>query len=116
MGKYMETKPIIVKANLKNAAAIIKKCSLFISNDTGLMHIAEAMDVPVIDILGWADFLSGPYYEENKKLIASKNLPCHNDSCQMLKTGGKAEPTCNFECYKRISVYDVYNLARGVLK
>jgi len=114
--EYMKTKPIIVKANLKNVAAIIKKCSLFISNDTGVMHIAEAMDVPVIDILGWADFLSGPHYEENKKLIAYKDLLCHNDDCQMLKTGGKTKPTCNLECYKGISVEDVYNLAKGVLK
>jgi len=116
MEEYMETKPIIIKENLKNSAAIIKKCSLFISNDTGLMHIAEAMDVPVIDILGWADFLSGPYYEENKKLIASKNLPCHNDNCQMLKTGGRAEPICNLECYKGVTIEDVYGLAERVLK
>ena len=116
MGEYMKTKPIIVRTNLKNVTAIIKKTKLFISNDTGIMHIAEAMDVPVIDILGWADFASGPYYEENKKLIAYKDLPCHNDNCQMLKTGGKTNPSCKLECYKNISVEYVYNLAKGVLK
>lgn len=30
----------LVEANLKNTAALIRRCDLFISNDTGLMHIA----------------------------------------------------------------------------
>lgn len=116
MEKYMETKLIKVRTDLKNAAAIIKKCGLFISNDTGMMHIAEAMDVPVIDILGWAELASGPYYEKNKKLIASENLSCHNDNCPVLASGGKTNPKCNLECFKGIKVEDVFKLAKGVLR
>ncbi len=114
--EYMEIKPIIVKTSLKNAAAVIKKCSLFISNDTGMMHIAEAMDVPTIDILGWADLDSGPYYEKNKKLLAWKKLPCHGPNCKVFISGGICNPTCNFECYTEIKAEDVFKIAKGVLK
>jgi len=112
MSEYMKVPPIIIKTGLKNAAAIIKKCKLFISNNTGLMHIAEAVNTPVIDILGWAYFHYSVYYEENKKLIAYKYLPCHEVNCPMLKGG---PVTCNFECYTKISVNYVFNIAKKVL-
>ena len=38
---------LIVKGfSLLEAAAIIKECDLFISNDSGLSHVAAAMEVP----------------------------------------------------------------------
>jgi len=115
MGEYMETRPIIIKTNLKNAAAVIKKCRLFIANDTGMMHIAEAMGVPTIDILGWAELTSGPYYESNKKLLAWKKLPCYGPTCEVFLSGGNINPSCNLECYNGIKVGDVFKIAKGVL-
>ncbi|MEM7819772.1 MAG: lipopolysaccharide heptosyltransferase II [Candidatus Aenigmatarchaeota archaeon] len=40
---------------IKQAAALIKRCRLFITHDCGLMHIASAMDVIVISIFGPTD-------------------------------------------------------------
>lgn len=40
------------KGELMNNAAIISKLSLFISNDTGVMHIASGFDVPLIALFG----------------------------------------------------------------
>jgi len=111
MSEYMDVPPIVIRTNLKNAAAVMRRCKLFISNNTGLMHIAEAVDIPVIEIVGWARFYYGVYYKKNKKLIAYKDIPCH-ENCPMIKQ----EPvTCKFECYTRISVNDVFNIAKGVL-
>ena len=36
--------------------ALMKKCNLFISNDTALMHIASALQVPTIAIFGYTNF------------------------------------------------------------
>lgn len=38
------------KTTLRQAAALLKRCQLFIGNDAGPMHLAAAVDVPVIEI------------------------------------------------------------------
>jgi len=40
------------KTSIKEAAAIIKKCKLFITNDSALMHVASAMNTPTISLFG----------------------------------------------------------------
>ncbi len=40
------------KTNLKQAAAVIKRCSLFIGNDSAPMHIAAALKTPVVSLFG----------------------------------------------------------------
>ncbi|MBU1863496.1 MAG: glycosyltransferase family 9 protein [Candidatus Omnitrophica bacterium] len=54
MTSSMTKKPIIAagKTDLLQTAALINKCALFISNDTGPMHIAAALDIPVIALFG----------------------------------------------------------------
>jgi len=41
---------MIGKTTLRQAAAIISQSNLFIGNDCGLLHIASALDIPVIEI------------------------------------------------------------------
>jgi heptosyltransferase II len=43
------------KTSLAQLAAVLKRCSLFISNDSGPVHIASAMNVPVVSIFGRND-------------------------------------------------------------
>ena len=38
------------KATLRQTAAVLKRCELFIGNDAGPMHMAAAVGVPVIEI------------------------------------------------------------------
>lgn len=45
-------KPVVHKGDLMNTAAIIKKLSLFVSNDTGIMHLAAGFDVPLVGLFG----------------------------------------------------------------
>ena len=40
------------KLNLIEVAAHLKKCKIFIGNDSGLMHIASAMDIPTLGLFG----------------------------------------------------------------
>ena len=37
---------------LMHSAALLSRCSLLISNDSGLMHMATALQVPVVAIFG----------------------------------------------------------------
>lgn len=50
-----------ISASLLTTAAIIHRCNLFISNDSGLMHVAAAVGVPTIGLFGPTDeALTGP--------------------------------------------------------
>jgi lipopolysaccharide heptosyltransferase II len=40
------------KLNLRETSAILKTCDLVVANDTGLMHMADALGVPSVLILG----------------------------------------------------------------
>ena len=45
----------IISADLITTAATIKKCTLFISNDSGLMHLASAAGTPTLGLFGPTD-------------------------------------------------------------
>jgi len=66
----MKAKPINLtgKTSLKELAAVLKKCLLLVSNDSGPVHISAAVGTPVIALFGKADPGSrakrwGPYGE-----------------------------------------------------
>lgn len=95
----------ITNLPLRSTAALIKRLDLFITNDTGPMHVAFAMKTPTI-----APFcptnpqLCGPYFAENSLAIAKKItcFPCLSKKCQ--------EPFCMLQ----IGVDEVYNAAVGL--
>lgn len=63
------------KTNLQELMAVIKNASLCITNDTGPMHIAAALCIPIAAIFGPTNPIrTGPYGENN--IIIRKNLPC----------------------------------------
>jgi ADP-heptose:LPS heptosyltransferase len=67
---------LIPEAGLKYMAALAKKCRLFISNDTGPMHIAWVSGVNTAAIFGPTNSnLQGPR-SENSLVIKNETLPC----------------------------------------
>lgn len=59
---------------IKKTAALVSRCNLFISNDTGLMHVAAAVKVSVIAIFGPTDPVkSMPFF---RHIIIKKDLQC----------------------------------------
>jgi heptosyltransferase III len=43
---------LVGRVDLLTAAAVLRRCALFIGNDTGLMHIAAAMGTPTLGLFG----------------------------------------------------------------
>src|SRR5206468_11923927 len=43
---------LVGKLDLLTAAALVRRCALFIGNDTGLMHIAAAAGTPTLGLFG----------------------------------------------------------------
>jgi heptosyltransferase-2 len=95
------------KTTLREAIYLISQCSLFISNDSGLMHIAGALNIPTIAIFGSTNpVTTAP--AGDKSVIVRREVPC--SPC--LK---KTCPT-DFRCMKLISVEDVLPVAENLIQ
>ncbi|MFH1783741.1 MAG: glycosyltransferase family 9 protein [bacterium] len=63
--------------NLKQITALIKRLNLFITNDTGPMHIAVATETPLIGLFGPSDIYKfSPYYKSDRYSILRKEVDC----------------------------------------
>lgn len=64
-----------IDRKIPSLAALISRCDLFITNDTGVMHVAGATDTPQISIFGptnpfnWAPIGSNKYFLRKSDLI-----------------------------------------------
>ncbi|MDN3507391.1 MAG: lipopolysaccharide heptosyltransferase II [Simkaniaceae bacterium] len=91
--------------SVRELMAITSLCSLFITNDSGPMHIADALEIPLIAIFGsTSDVATGPY---NQKRVLRKSVscsPCFKRKCPI-----------DFRCMTGISVDDVLNQVSKVL-
>jgi heptosyltransferase II len=94
------------KTNLKEAIALIARCSLFISNDSGLMHVAGALGVPTIAVFGSTNPVTTSPVGE-RSIVIHHDVPC--SPC--------LKPVCptDFRCMEIIGVEEVYTAARKLL-
>jgi heptosyltransferase-2 len=99
------------KCSVSELASILKECVLFISNDSGPVHIASALDVPVISIFG-----------RNQAGLSPRRWGPLGDNSRVLhKEVGCV--TClahncikEFACLKAVTVDDVLSAAASLLK
>lgn len=62
---------------LMQLSAAISKIHIFITNDTGPMHLAAAVKTPVVAIIGQDPKRYAPYMQdENRRILCIDNLPC----------------------------------------
>ena len=97
--------------SVSHLASILKRCKLFISNDSGPVHIATAVGTPVISIFGrnqrgLSPLRWGPLGIKDKFL--HKNVGC----IECLAHNCKKE----FVCLKAISVEDVLKTVEEVIE
>lgn len=95
VASLMSCQPILVKTHdLRQVAALIEACNLYIGNDTGPMHIAAAVGIHVVAIFGSTNHhRSGPYGEGHTVVQSGLNLgcnPCHPGK----HPGGCREENC----------------------
>ncbi len=95
------------KTTIKQLAAILKKVKLLITNDTGTMHLAAALQTPVLAIFGSTDAKATAPVKGNITIIRKETecSPCLNRICQK-KT---------YECFSMISVDEVFGSLKKFL-
>jgi len=77
---------IVSETDINTTAAIIEKCRMFISNDSGLMHIAAAAGVRTVGIFGPTDPVrTAPYGEGH--IVVRLGLEC--SPCFSVRSVGK---------------------------
>ncbi len=102
------------ETNVQEMAALISHLDLFITNDSGAMHVAAALEVPVVAIFGPTvpGFGFTPYTDK-AKVIEPENPP----RCRPCNPHGPRQcPEGHFDCMKNISVKAVVNAALELLK
>jgi heptosyltransferase-2 len=99
------------KIGLAESAEVINGCDITITNDTSIMHISAARQVPVVAIFGSTipDFGFSPYKVQHK--IVQKDIQCR--PCTHI--GKKKCPKGHFNCMNSIEVYDVIDAVSLIL-
>lgn len=92
--------------NILQTAADMKMCKTIVCNDSGLMHAACAVNVPVIAIFGSTvkEFGFFPYRCKNL-VLENKSLTCR--PCSHI--GRQSCPKKHFKCMNEITPDSVYN-------
>jgi heptosyltransferase-2 len=96
------------KLSLLHTAALLQQCHLLLSNDSGLMHMATALRVPVLAIFGPTVQEFGFYPFQARAQVISAEVPCRPCS-----TKGSAHcPRGHHRCMQQVSVAQVGAAAR----
>lgn len=92
--------------SLKTLAALYERAHLLISTDTGPMHLAAAVDTPVVALFGpTAPWRTGPFGTSHEIVRAGIDCsPCFKRKCNTTA------------CMKEISVEEVILRAEGILQ
>lgn len=94
------------RTTLGEAVALINRCHLFVTNDSGLMHIAAALDIPLIALFGPTNpHTTGPRGTKSK--IVRIPVPC--SPC--------LQPECPIDhrCMKEIDAAMVFEVVKTLI-
>ncbi len=94
--------------DLATAIAYIACCDAFVTNDSGLMHVAAAVNTPLVALFGSTDHIAtGPY--NKRAIVLRKSLscsPCKKTHC----------PEKHFACMEKLSAHEVYSTVIRLLE
>jgi len=94
------------QTDLQALMALISICSVFLTNDSGPMHIADSLNVPLVALFGSTDpIVTGPYRHSSS--VMQKKVPC--SPCF------KRVCPIDFPCMKGLTVDDVFNRVLKVI-
>jgi hypothetical protein len=97
------------KTGILETAAIIKQCDLFITTDTCNMHVADALNVPMIVIWG------GSVLTKNRPVNGNPEIVTRSMGCQPCHETQRELNCIDFPCLRDVSVGQVMAAVRGRL-
>jgi heptosyltransferase-2 len=106
---FMANKPLnmIGKTTVRQLMALLSRCALVVTNDSGPMHIAAAFGVPIVAVFGPTDHTTTSPLAEDASIVR-KEFPC--SPCLLRKC------PADHGCMEAITAEDVLEAARSLLK
>ena len=93
--------------SIQEMAALISKCKILITNDSGPMHISTAVGTPVLSLHGPTNpLMQGPFGDHHEWIQLTK-LDCIN--CNLL------ECPRNHECFRGLPIEEILNKVDNLL-
>ena len=94
------------KTGLASLCSVIKGASLFVGIDSGVMHMASSLDIPVVGLFGPTDpFYVGP--QNDRSIVVREEsmecVPCYSKYCK------------HWDCMKKLDVYKVFDACKQLL-
>lgn len=99
------------KVSILEAAALLKNCEVVVANDTGLLHVADAVNVPTVSILGPTSGELGCLPFHPRARIAEREMWCRPCS----KNGQAPCIRLKRHCLLDVTVESVAKLTQEIL-
>jgi heptosyltransferase-2 len=99
MCSLMQEKAIgVYNFSISELMALIKRCKLLICNNSGILHLATALDVPTVSTMGPTDSVMWWPQGENNIVLKADSLSC---------LGCKSASCTTHKCLDLITVHDM---------
>jgi heptosyltransferase-2 len=95
------------RTTLSQAMALISRCRVFVTNDSGLMHVSAALQTPTVAVFGSTNHVTTGPYSDHAAVVRSEMdcSPCLKTHC----------PKEHFLCMENISARDVFSAVQHFL-
>jgi heptosyltransferase-2 len=96
------------RTSVMQLSAAIARCSLFVTNDTGPMHVADAVGTPMVAIFGPTDWIVTPPFGPSHTIVRHEIecSPCLKRTC----------PLGHHDCMKKVEVSQVLKACEERMK
>jgi heptosyltransferase-2 len=103
---------LVGKIDIRGLACALDWCDVFITNDSGPMHVAVARGIPVVAIFCATTPELGYYPYSSRAVIVEKDLPCRPCGSH----GGRRCPLATEDCMRLIKAGDVLQAVERLLR
>lgn len=95
------------RTSLAEAMALIDRCRAFVTNDSGLMHVAAALDTPLVAVFGSTNWTTTSPFSDTSRIV---RVPISCSPCM--------QPVCplgHMNCMRKVSVDMVADAVKDLL-
>lgn len=100
------------ETSLRQSAALLSKSAVVVANDSGMMHLAQAVKTPVVAIYGPTTRELGFFPFPEKSTVIEKELSCRPCTFK----GAESCPKGHFNCMKNIGSQEVADAIKMVVE